>query len=260
MTMPSTTAPGAGRAAVFGVLAAAAVLVIYWFAAQAGEADFTATGAVLVGLIGLATGAALGAVRLAERWTTWEAVLVTALAVVCGIIFWSWGLTVWNLVRPLRAVPGIGPGLRDLFYGAWFLPAVLVPYIVRRPGSAVVAELIAAVVSAFIGTEWGLTVLISGLAQGGLAELVFAAGRWQRFGTGTLMLAGAAAGIGSFLIDVPFWYSDLGLLPLMSMFVARIISGAVLAGLVGKLLADGLAKLGVLDNVAIRRQAAGSGR
>jgi energy-coupling factor transport system substrate-specific component len=67
------------------------------------------------------------------------------------------------------------------------------------------------------------------------------------------MMAGAAAALGSFLIDVPFYYSDLGLLPLGSMLVARLISGAVLAGVVGKVLADGLAKLGVLDNVAIRR-------
>lgn len=256
MSMPSTVSTGLGRTALFALLTAAAVLIIYWYAGQAGEVPLSAGTAVLIGLLGLASGAALGSIKLADRWTTWEAVLVTALAVVCGLIFWSWGLTVWQFVRPLRAVPGIGPGLRDLFYGAWFLPAVLVPYIVRRPGSAVVAELIAASVSAFIGTEWGLAVLISGLAQGGLAELAFAAGRWQRFSLGAVMTAGAAAALGSFLIDVPFYYSDLGLLPLGSMLIARLISGAVLAGVVGKLLADGLARLGVLDNVAIRRDRA----
>lgn len=261
MTMNQASVQGGfGRTGLFALVTAAAVLVVYWLAGQAGEVPLSVGTGVLIGLIGLAAGAALGAIRLANRWSTWEAVLVTALAVVCGLIFWSWGLTVWQLVRPLKAIPGIGPGLRDLFYGAWFLPAVLVPYIIRRPGTAVVGEMIAVTVQAFIGTEWGLTLFVSGLIPGGLAEIVFAAFGWRRFSWGVLLLAGAAAGLGSFLVDANFLYAQMAWLPKVAMLGGRMISGALLTGVPAKLLADALVRTGVLNNVQIVREARAQGQ
>lgn len=240
------------RTVLLGLATGAATVAVYWFA-QGGRVVWSPGAAVMLGLIGVAIGGIVGTMHEAGRWTTWEAVLGTALAAVCGVLFWVWGIAVWKFISPLKLIPGIGYGVRDLFYGVWFLPAVLVPYIVRRPGTAVVGELIAVIVQAFIGTEWGLTLLVSGLIPGGLAEMVFAAYGWRRFSLGVLLLAGAAAGLGSFLVDVNFLYAHLELLPKVSMVIGRVISGAVLSGLVSKLLGDGLARTGVLDNVQIAR-------
>jgi len=180
-------------------------------------------------------------------------VLAAVLAGVTGILFWAWGLG-WNLLDVVKnLIPGYGMALRDLFYGLWFLAAILVPYIVRRPGAAVAAETVAAIVSALLGSQWGLTVLISGLIQGGLAEAVFALRGYRSFGTGTLMLAAGAAALGSWAVDWAFWYNTLQIDILLLMLLARFISAAILAGLLGKGLGDALAATGVLDNTALGR-------
>ena len=54
------------------------------------------------------------------------------------------------------------------------MPAVLAPLIIRKPGAALFAEMVAAGVSAFLGSQWGVDTLLSGFVQGAAAELVFA--------------------------------------------------------------------------------------
>jgi len=176
------------------------------------------------------------------------------LAGVIGVIFWAWGLTVWKLLDVVKStIPGYGRAIRDLFYGAWFLAAILVPYIVRRPGAAVAGEVVAAIISAFLGAEWGLTVLISGLVQGGLAEVVFALRGYKRYDLPTLIVASIAAALGSWVVDYAFWYSTLEVHILILMLIARVISAAILSGLLGKVISDALAATGVLDNTALGR-------
>ena len=209
---------------------------------------------VAVALIAVAVRAIVIAGRQVGRWTTWESVLTAVLAGVTGVLFWAWGLTVWKVLSVLpSALPGLGLAIRDLAYGFWFLAAVLVPYIVRRPGAAVAAEVVAAIISALLGSEWGLTVLASGLVQGGLAEVVFALGAYRRFGLPVLIAAAVAAALGSWVVDWAFWYNTLDARLLILMLAARCVSAALLSGLLGKVLGDALVATGVLDNTAIGR-------
>ncbi|OGO05966.1 MAG: hypothetical protein A2Y73_07795 [Chloroflexi bacterium RBG_13_56_8] len=195
----------------------------------------------------------MGSSAEVARWTTWEAVLSAVLAGVIGVLFWAWGLF-WELLDVIRSgIPGYGIAVRDLFYGFWFLAVVLVPYIVRRPGAAVAAEVVGAVVSSLLGSQWGLTVLISGLVQGGLAEVVFAARGYKNYDMATLLLASLAAAIGSWVVDYAFWYSTLQMNILILMLIARFISAAVLSGWLGKAIGDALVATGVLDNTALGR-------
>ena len=210
--------------------------------------------AIVLGAIGVAAGAAVGSSEEIRRWTTWESILAAVLAGVIGILFWAWGLTVWKVLDVVKnAIPGYGRAIRDLFYGFWFLAAILIPYIVRRPGAAVAAEVVAAIISSLLGSEWGLTVIISGLVQGGLAEVIFALRGYRDYSLPVLAIAGAAAGLGSWVVDYAFWYSTLEVHILLLMLVARLISAALLSGLLGKVLGDALAATGVLDNTALGR-------
>ena len=59
----------------------------------------------------------------------------------------------------------------------WLVPAVLAPLIIRKPGAALFAEMVAAGVSALLGSQWGPDTLLSGFVQGAAAELVFALDR-----------------------------------------------------------------------------------
>jgi len=247
---------GSNRIAIWGVILGLAMILIYWISTQGDNAwvSWNTLTAIVLGAIGVAAGAAVASSEEIRRWTTWESILAAVLAGVIGILFWAWGLTVWKLLDVVKSgIPGYGRAIRDLFYGFWFLAAILIPYIVRRPGAAVAAEVVAAIISALLGSEWGLTVLISGLVQGGLAEVIFALRGYRDYSLITLILAGAAAAVGSWVVDYAFWYSTLEVHILLLMLVARVISAALLAGLLGKALGDALAATGVLDNTALGR-------
>ena len=104
----------------------------------------------------------------ASAWRTRDIVVTATIGVVFGFVFWAWNV-VWNtLVAPASVV---APLWGFLIYGVWLVPAVLAPLIVRKPGAAVFAEIVAAAVSAFLpGNVWGPDVLLSGLVQGAAAR------------------------------------------------------------------------------------------
>ncbi len=244
--------PSASRVLGRALLVGAFTLAVYYIAAvlRGPDVEYIAWNpvhAAVLTVLGLAAGAAWGSRAALERWRTLEVILVANLALVFGLLFLGWGV-IWDAAKALEAIL---PGLRDLTYGFWFVAAILGAYIVRKPGAALAAETLAALAEFLAGSQWGFTLLISGLVQGGMAELVFALTGYRRYDLPTLMLAGAAAGVGSLVVDYLFWYSDKTLGVLAVMLVARLISGAVLAGWLGKAIGDGLERAGALNAFAI---------
>ena len=104
------------------------------------------------------------------RWRTRDIVVAAVVGVAFGIVFWAWNLW-WD--GPIAAIFSFAPPLRDLAYAIWLVPAVLAPLIVRKPGAALFAELVAAGVSAILGSPWGVDTILSGFVQGagGRADL-----------------------------------------------------------------------------------------
>ena len=141
------------------------------------------------------------------------------------------------------------------------MPAILVPYIVRKPGAALVGETIAGVIAVLLGSPWGiLGSAIAALTQGLGAEVVFALTGWKRYDWLTLALAGTAAAITGFVFVWPIWFMGLDTIALTSSFIAVLISVLVMAVVGGKLLGDALLATGVLNRFAIgREQKPGSG-
>jgi energy-coupling factor transport system substrate-specific component len=246
---------GTSRILVFGLTAGVVTLGLYILAAVVRGPDiefiqWNPIHAVVLTAFGLAGGAAWGSRKALEGWKTLEVILTANLALVFGLLFLGWAF-VWEFVKPINAVL---PGLRDLFYGFWFIASIVAAYIIRKPGAALAAETLAALAEFLAGGEWGLTILISGLVQGAMAEMVFAAVGYKRFDLALLALAGAAAGVGSMVVDYLFWYSSLAISVLGVMLVARLISGAVLAGWLGKMIGDGLERAGALGSFRISYQ------
>ena len=133
------------------------------------------------------------------RWTTREIVVGAVLGVAVGVIFWAWGL-LWSTA--FQAVPF---PVSYVVVGLWMMGGLLVPYVVRRPGAALLGELVAAFVSMLLGNQWGLATMLSGLVQGVGAELVFGAFRWRRYSLPVMLGAGALAGVSSILLDSYFY-------------------------------------------------------
>ena len=139
--------------------------------------------------------------------------------------------------------------------GIWLLGGVLGGLIIRKPGAALAVELLAALVSAAVGNQWGITTLYSGLAQGIGAELVFLALAYRRWGLVPAALAGAGAAVGEWILEFVMGNIAKSAAFNLIYLVTMIISGAVLAGGIGWALAKALAASGALSRFASGREA-----
>src|SRR5512146_2725742 len=177
------------------------------------------------------------------RWRTRDILVTAVIAVAFGVVFWAWN-NVWTFFDPV--FQGVKP-LQYVISGVWLMPGVIAPLIVRKPGAALFAELVASIVSAFLGNVWGMDVVLSGFVQGVGAELAFAFLLYRSFALPVAIVAGALAGVGEAIHDLPVYYasSDVGFQA--SVAIVQIGSGAVLAGIGGWLLVRALRGAGVLD-------------
>lgn len=189
-----------------------------------------------------------------RRWRTVDIIVAAVLAVACGLLFWLWGQLYRGIGAPVEALL---PGVQGILGGPWFIGGVLAGLIIRKPGAAIFVEIVAASVSALVGTEWGALTLLSGLVQGVGAELAFAAFRYRRFTLPVAMLAGAGAGVAAAITDTIVWYVGADTAFVTIYAISVIVSGAVLAGVVSWLLMRAIAATGVLGRFAAGREARG---
>jgi energy-coupling factor transport system substrate-specific component len=137
------------------------------------------------------------------RWRTRDIVVAAVIGVAFGVVFWVWGLA-WSGLDPVFAA---APWAKDLFYAVWLIPAVLAPYIIRKPGAAIFAEMVAAGVSALLGSQWGVDTLLSGFVQGAAAELVFAFTLYRLWSFPVLATAAVACALAAWLHDWALYYA-----------------------------------------------------
>src|SRR6266545_2743361 len=114
------------------------------------------------------------------------------LAIAFGVVFYAWD-RLWAGTESLFT--GFPPG-RAAIAGVWFLPAVLGPLVIRKPGAGVFTETVAAAVSALLGAQWGLVTVLYGLVQGVGGEAPFAATGYRNSRLVTALVGGALAGAG----------------------------------------------------------------
>lgn len=186
------------------------------------------------------------------QWRVVDIVVAAVLGVAIGLVFWG-----WNTVGGLwfAAMDGLTPGLGGIAVGIWLIGGVIGGLIIRKPGAALLVELIAAVVSALIGNVWGIGTIFSGLAQGLGAELIFLAFLYLRFTLPVAMLAGVGAGVGAWILELFLSPNIVKSLEFNLLYLGTlVISGALLAGLVGWLLVRALAATGALSRFAVGRE------
>jgi len=186
------------------------------------------------------------------QWRVVDIVVAAVLGVAIGLVFWG-----WNTVGGLwfAAMDGLTPGLGGIAVGIWLIGGVIGGLIIRKPGAALLVELIAAVVSALIGNVWGIGTIFSGLAQGLGAELIFLAFLYLRFTLPVAMLAGVGAGVGAWILELFLSPNIVKSLEFNLLYLGTlVVSGALLAGLVGWLLVRALAATGALSRFAVGRE------
>lgn len=177
------------------------------------------------------------------RWRTRDIVVAAVIGVAFGVVFWVWGL-LYAAAEPLFA---FAPPVRDVMYGVWLVPAVLAPLVIRKPGAALFAEMVAAVASALLGTVWSIDVLLSGFLQGAAAELIFAFTLYRSYGTVALVLAAMASALAAWVHDWVLYYATIEPTVQVVRLVVMLLSAALLTAGGSVLLTRSLRRSGVLD-------------
>jgi energy-coupling factor transport system substrate-specific component len=189
--------------------------------------------------------------RVSYRWRVVDIVVASVIGVASGLIFWVWNLTYTPVSSPLEALL---PGAQSLVYGVWLFAGVLGGLIIRKPGAALFTELVAAVVSALVGTQWAALTLVSGLVQGLGAEIVFALFLYANYRVYVAILAGAGAGLAMGINDSILWYAGNSGEFKTIYIVCAVIGGAIVAGLLSWVVARALARTGALNRFASGRE------
>lgn len=98
------------------------------------------------------------------RWRIVDIVVASVLGVAAGLIFLAWNV---GYLGPKALLEPLLLGIQGLLDGPWLFAGVLGGLIIRKAGAAIYVELLAAVVSALIGNQWGgFLTLEAGLVQG----------------------------------------------------------------------------------------------
>jgi energy-coupling factor transport system permease protein len=211
-------------------------------------ADLTVPVALVVALTGISI---VGASTQRVRWRVVDAVTASVLAVVGGLFLWGVA-TAWG---PVTEALKLAPPSSALLAGLWVVPGVVGGLVIRKPGAAVYVELVAAVIEALLGNQWGFSTVYYGLIEGLGAEFVFALLFYRAFGLVPAILAGAGAGAACGLLDVSVYYVDLTSGTKLAYVVLATISGAVIAGAGAWALTRALATTGALAPLASGRTA-----
>jgi energy-coupling factor transport system substrate-specific component len=124
---------------------------------------------------------------------------------------------------------------------------VLAPLIVRKPGAALFAEMVAAGVSAILGSQWGVDTLLSGFVQGAAAEIVFAFTLYRSYSFPVLAIAAIASAAGAWIHDWQIYYQDTDTTTMLAVAVVMAVSSVAIAAFGSVLLARALRQAGVLE-------------
>jgi energy-coupling factor transport system substrate-specific component len=186
---------------------------------------------------------------LFKSLTIFELVLTAVVAVALGVAFWGWTF-VYEIAKPLLKIYG----LAYLFAGFWILASVFLSQIVRKPGVALMASILAAFVESLL-THWGMMSLMWGLVQGLGAEIVFFIFAYKKWDLITLVLASLLSALFSYFLDYLLYdYKNLSFAINGIQLISFLFSAAILSGFLSQYLSLRLKKLGLLDQFLIAKE------
>lgn len=189
-------------------------------------------------------GASTPATTPDTRWRTRDIVVAAVIGVAFGVVFWAWS---WVWEGPLGVLSTFALPVRDLGYAVWLIPVVLAPLIIRKPGAALFAEMVAAGVSVLMGTPWGPDTLLSGFVQGVAAEVVFGFTLYRLWSFPVLAVAAVASAAAAWIHDWVVYYAAVDTTIQIVRLVFMAISAVVIVAGGSVALHRSLKKAGVLE-------------
>lgn len=181
-----------------------------------------------------------------HKWSLKDIIMIGIISVIFAVIY-LWAVYASISLNAILTPTGLQVFANEIIFGIWFMAATFAAYIIRKPGVAIVAEMLSAFIEVLMGNMYGPIVFVSGFLQGAGAEVVFAATKYKKFDLKTLTLASLGCTTFSFAWGfIRSGFFELSPMLLVVMFAVRFTSAFLFSTLGSKALADGLAKSGVL--------------
>lgn len=175
----------------------------------------------------------------APTWRTRDIVVTAVIAVAFGVAFVAFN-ALWTVLVAMKP-------FENILYGVWLMPAIVAAAIVRRPGAALFAEMVAAGLFTLLGSQWGPDTLLSGFVQGAAAELVFAFTLYRSWSWPVLAVASLASAVAAWVHDWVVWYPTLSLDAILVIGALMAVSAVVILPAAAILLIRALRDTGVLE-------------
>jgi energy-coupling factor transport system substrate-specific component len=192
------------------------------------------------------------------RWRPIDITIASVIAVASGLVFWVFDFVV---TAPSALLAGIVPGLEGLLSGFWYFAGVIAALIIRKPGAALYAELVGAILEMLLGNQWGFSgSVIAGLVQGIFTELAFLILLYKRWNIWSAIFAGILTGLAGSVFSFFTTYAGVHITGTFAVtnIVANCISGALISGALMWALFLGIAKTGALSRFASGRAVTGT--
>ena len=192
------------------------------------------------------------------RWRPIDITIASVIAVASGLVFWVFDMVV---TAPSALLSGIIPGLEGILSGFWYFAGVIAALIIRKPGAALYAELVAAVLEMLLGNQWGFSgSIVAGLVQGLFTELAFLILMYKRWNVWAAVFAGILTGLAGSVFSFFTTYAGVHITGAFALtnIIANCISGAVISGALMWVLYIGIAKTGALSRFASGRAVTGT--
>lgn len=180
---------------------------------------------------------------------------LASFSVVSGVIF----AALSHLVAPAAILIAGHLGVA-MIYGIWFIGGTLPAYIIRRRGVAFLGETIAAIIELLLVSPYSILLYYYGPAQGLMSEIAFWVNRYKSWGWRTMILAGMLPVVAAYPFDCfvsPFYPAcrDPGYPAYLhlSIISTMLVSGAVFAGILVKIVVDKLVAAGALRGWTVAR-------
>lgn len=186
-----------------------------------------------------------------QSWKLKDVLLIAISAVLFGVIYlgctYAGGL-LYGLLTPVgMASLGYEP-----FYGIYFMAAAFGVYVMRKPGSGLIAEMLAAILECLFGNFFGPIIILSGFVQGLGFELVIALKKYRKFDRATMVQCAVLCSVVTMGYNLVIsGYSRIAVPVLLLMLVVRVVSAIIFDAIVTPALADGLVKAGMLKGYAV---------
>ena len=182
-----------------------------------------------------------------NKWDTRDLLITAIISIVFAVLLLGVTYVYMMIIVPL------GPLAMFSLHGIWFIPPVFVAYVIRRPGAALLSQTMISVTTVAF-SSWGWMELMIVITRGLPIELGFLAMRYRNYSFPALMGISAITGLFAVAIFwVPLGINILSFGMQIATILAAIINAAV-AGWVTKMLADTIAKTGVLSNYAVGQE------